>query len=439
MKLILLTHPASLGSASMPRFAGMIQHGMQERGHGVAVWTSRSSLARLPIPSGFVRKWLTYADQYLLYPRQLVRQVAQQPADALFVVTDQALGIWVPHLAHRPHVIHCHDFLALKSALGEFAENRPGWTGRHYQQLIRNGFSRGQAFISVSEKTREDLIRFLPHPPKISEVVYNGLNHPFRPLQPDVGKALLQQAGGKVSEPGFIVHIGGNQWYKNRPGVVAIYRAYATRHPHPPALWLIGAEPTPELRRLVATVPHPGRVHFLTEFNNEQVNAAYSQAQALLFPSLEEGFGWPIAEAMAAGCPVITTGIAPMTEVGGPAVRLIPRQPSDAAGQVAWAQSSADLLQQVIRLDAPNRARLVAAGRLNAARFDTQMALTAYAEIYQRVLTESRQTVVTPAKRPAGIAGVAPSGLSFQAPSQTGSALRRQQESGAARTVSRGR
>jgi len=128
-----------------------------------------------------------------------------------------------------------------------------------------------------------------------------------------------------------------------------------------------------------------------------------------------------------------------MTEVGGPAVRLIPRQPSDAAGQVAWAQSSADLLQQVIRLDAPNRARLVAAGRLNAARFDTQMALTAYAEIYQRVLTESRQTVVTPAKRPAGIAGVAPSGLSFQAPSQTGSALRRQQESGAARTVSRGR
>ncbi len=181
MRLVLLTHPASFTTVSMPRFAGMIQRGMEERGHEVKLWTSQPSLSRFPIRSVLLRKWLGYADQFLLYPRELRRQVAREPGDTLFVVTDQALGMWVPYIAHRPHIIHCHDFLALKSALGEFPENSTCWTGRQYQQLICKGFSHGQAFISVSKKTREDLLRFLPQTPRISELVYNGLNHPFPP------------------------------------------------------------------------------------------------------------------------------------------------------------------------------------------------------------------------------------------------------------------
>jgi glycosyltransferase involved in cell wall biosynthesis len=386
MRLVLLGHPPAFATESMPRFAGMIMRGMEARGHQVELWTSRQILGRLPISTPFVRKWLGYADQFLLYPGELRRKITRQPDDTLFVVTDQALGMWIPPLAHRPHVIHCHDFHALKSALGEFPENQVRRTGRRYQQLIRRGFSRGQAFISISERSRSDLHRFLPRVPKISEVVYNGLNYPFRPMDLAERIPLLNTTGIALPEHGFIVHVGGNQWYKNRMGVLKIYRALAAVHPHPPALWLIGAKPTQPMRELAASVPAPGEIHFLSGLTNEQVNAAYAQAQVLLFPSLEEGFGWPIIEAMASGCPVITTNLAPMTEVAGDAARLIPRMPPDAAGQASWVKSAAQVLEEVAGLDPISRASLQMKGRVNAARFETEIALAAYEQIYQRVL-----------------------------------------------------
>ena len=438
MKLVLLTHPPALVTVSQPRFAEMIRRGLVERGHTVELWTSASLLARRSVPSAFLRKWLGYADQFVLYPRELRRRIREQPADTVFVVTDQALGMWVPHLAHRPHVIHCHDFLALRSALGEFPEHPTGWTGRQYQRLIRKGFSQGRAFISVSQKTREELHRFLAQSPTgprtsqrgcpyLSEVVHNGLNHPFRPMELAERMPLLKKTGVAISEPGFIVHVGGNQWYKNRQGVLAVYRAYAAarffhkpgplnptfspgggegvrrtdeggrglqarnsvlENSQPPELWLIGSAPTAELRGLAAAIPAPGRVHFLSGLDNDQVNAAYAHAKALLFPSLEEGFGWPIVEAMASGCPVITTAAAPMTEVAGDAARLIPRMPAAAPGgeQQAWAQNAASVVAEVVQMRGAPRADLVRRGWQNARRFDTAKTLDAYARIYQQVL-----------------------------------------------------
>jgi glycosyltransferase involved in cell wall biosynthesis len=391
MRLVLLVHPPTLRSESMPRFAGMIQRGMVERGHSVESWTSRQTVGRLPVQSALVRKWLGYADQFLIYPRELRKRVRQQPDDTVFVVTDQALGMWVSCLAQRPHVIHCHDFLALKSALGEFPENPTGWTGRQYQRLIRKGFSQGNAFISVSEKTREDLHRFLPQVPQISEVVHNGLSHPFRPMELAERISLLKPVGVEIPEHGFMVHIGGNQWYKNRMGVLEIYRAYAAAYTNPAALWLIGSPPTNEMSRLAASISSPGKVLFLSGLSNEQVNAAYAHARALLFPSLGEGFGWPIVEAMASACPVITTNIAPMTEVAGEAARFIPRMPVNAMEQESWARSAAGIVNEVVRLDENSRAKVLHQGRLNAARFDTETALNAYDKIYSRALLESRK------------------------------------------------
>ncbi len=386
MRLIFLTHPPSFASVSMPRFAGMIMRGMLERGHEVEAWTSRPRIGHLPIRSPYIRKWLRYIDQFLLYPLTLQKLVNQQPGSTLFVITDQALGMWVPCLAYRPHIIHCHDFLALKSALGAFPENSTGWSGRQYQKLIRRGFSRGKAFISVSRKTRDDLHGFLPTVPKISEVVHNGLNHPFRPMNPDERIPLLKKTSVGISAEGFIIHISGNQWYKNPKGVLAIYRAYATTCPKPSALWMVGAKPTAQLLYLAASIPSPGKVHFLSTLTNEQVNAAYSHARVLLFPSLEEGFGWPVVEAMASGCPVLTTNRAPMTEMAGETAWLIPRMPANETEQRTWAMSAAKILDEIVRLNESRRTAILNLGKLNAARFDAETAIAAYERIYSQVI-----------------------------------------------------
>ena len=200
--------------------------------------------------------------------------------------------------------------------------------------------------------------------------------------------ALLDGTGIKISDD-FIVHVGGNQWYKNRLGVLWAYAALVANHPHPPALWMIGAESSESMREVAGSIPAPGKVHFLSGLSNEQVNAAYSHARVLFFHSLEEGFGWPIIEAMASGCPVVTTNLAPMTEVAGGAALLVPRMPPARIEQAAWAKAAAGVLNDVVSLDPVSRANLQAKGILNAARFKTETALNAYERIYRQVLEQN--------------------------------------------------
>jgi glycosyltransferase involved in cell wall biosynthesis len=81
------------------------------------------------------------------------------------------------------------------------------------------------------------------------------------------------------------------------------------------------------LTKSLESSPYKADIHWLSGIDDEHVAHAYSGAAVFLFPSLGEGFGWPIAEAMASGCPVVTTDEAPMTEVAGEAGFLIPRRP----------------------------------------------------------------------------------------------------------------
>ena len=146
MHIILLIHPNFLNSKSMPLFANMIEQGMKARGHTVEVWSPSPLFYHLPAPKS-MKKWLGYVDQYVLFPLRIRMRLRQLPDDTLFVFADQALGPWVPLLKDRPHVIHCHDFLALRSALGHYSQNPTSFTGRLYQAFIRRGFSQGKNFI----------------------------------------------------------------------------------------------------------------------------------------------------------------------------------------------------------------------------------------------------------------------------------------------------
>ena len=387
MHIVQFVHPDFLNSQSMPRFARMITQGMHARGHHVVEWTAKPLFYKLPVPARF-KKWLGYIDQFLVFPLQVRARLKQLPPDTLFVFGDQALGPWVPVMAHRPHVIHVHDFMALRSALGEFVQNSTGWSGRQYQAMIRHGFGHGQAFISVSEKTRTDLHHFLPSKPRVSEVVYNGLNFPFRRMTQPECWAALATAGLAVPASGFLLHVGGNQWYKNRLGVLEVYAAYARLAQNPLPLWMVGARPTAAMTALAQTVAGKGQVQFLSGLTDDQVCAAYSAARLMIFPSLAEGFGWPIAEAMACGCPVLTTDEAPMTEVGGEAAFYIPRRPDGEASE--WAAQVAMRVVKILALPADVQQLRQNQGCEQAAQFDTQRTMNAYEKIYQQIVATAK-------------------------------------------------
>jgi glycosyltransferase involved in cell wall biosynthesis len=385
MKLVLFCHPSFLTSQSMPKFAEMLNTAYQARGHSVTVWAPRARVFNW-FPRSRFSKWAGYVDQYVLFPLWVRRALRHVPPDNLFVFCDQALGPWVPLVSDRPHVIHVHDLLALRSALGDVPENRTSITGRIYQRYIRRGYRQARHFICISKKTSEDLQRFAEVPGSRVDIVYNGLNYPYAPMRREDSERVMREAGLPEPPPGgMLLHVGGGQWYKNLEGVIAIYARYAALTSAPLALWCISPEPNHAVRRALAAVPRSGRVLFFQRLDARTMQAAYCSARALLFPSLAEGFGWPLIEAQACGCPVITTDAPPMNEVAGDAAYFLTRLRSDAELD-EWASHGASVLQTLLAEGPAQRIRRAERGRAWAGRFDADRAIDAYLTIYNRVL-----------------------------------------------------
>lgn len=385
MNIVFFTHPEFFPSASMIRFARLLTTGMEAKGHSVSCWSPKPNYFNWPIPK-LNKKWLGYIDQYLVFPREVKNKLKACPPDTLFVFVDNALGPWLPLVANRPHVMHCHDFLALRSALGEVPENPTSWTGRHYQKYICQGFNKGKHFVSVSYKTREDLHRFIKTP-LLSEVVYNGMNPLFRPHSGTQARYALSTLTNLDLSKGYLLHVGGNQWYKNRPGVLDLYNALRKYHDCSLPLLMIGPKPGSDLIARHQASTFRNDIDFLSNVNDDMVCMAYAGASLFLFPSLAEGFGWPIAEAMASGCPVVTTNEAPMTEVAGGAAILIDRCPQVAEAIDHWATSSAAIIHNALTQSPADRDSIIQEGQANAQRFAIGSYIDEIEQIYQQVLT----------------------------------------------------
>jgi glycosyltransferase involved in cell wall biosynthesis len=120
-------------------------------------------------------------------------------------------------------------------------------------------------------------------------------------------------------------------------------------------------------------------VTFLQDLDDAELAALYRGAELLLFPSLEEGFGWPVVEAQACGCPVVTTGKTPMTEAGGSAAIYL-EDPCDA-------KSAAEVVVRVLNYDLTSRTRLLNEGFQNAKKFTRTTMIAEYVRIYRSLLT----------------------------------------------------
>ena len=145
-------------------------------------------------------------------------------------------------------------------------------------------------------------------------------------------------------------------------------------------LVMAGKALTAELKEMVAARPEGATVITPGNVSNDVLNALYCRAACLLFPSLQEGFGWPVLEAMAAGCPVVCSDRASLPEVGGEAaVYFNPDDEAEATRQLA------------ALLDEPAQARedRIQAGHLQAGRFNTHAMLQHLVAHYHGLLAAS--------------------------------------------------
>src|SRR5260370_25109365 len=197
-----------------------------------------------------------------------------------------------------------------------------------------------------------------------------GLNFPFRKLAEAEVLGRLKNIPGFGQEIPFVLHVGSNLRRKNRHGVLRIFAR--CKEKWNARLVFVGDALTPKLLSLAERLGISDRVTQVPDASGELLEALYNRALALLYPSRFEGFGWPVIEAQACGCPVVCSNAGPLPEAAGDAGVF--HDPDDEAG------FAADLLR--LR-DPAQRAIWSEKSLRNAERFSTSGMIAGYIDIYR--------------------------------------------------------
>ena len=369
MVLLIGNYPADQ-QQSMQRFATMMMRGLAAAGVPAELIVPQPFLGRVRFAGRFVAKWLGYIDKFVFFPRQLKRKLSE--GIDLVHICDHSNAMYQAHLRNRPVVVTCHDLLAVRGALGEDTDCPASPTGKYLQRWIVSGLRKTDAVACASPATLRDAQRIIGQKDGRPQLllVQHGLNFPYRKQAPAVARTHLARFGRLDLERPFALHVGSNSRMKNRDGALRIFAL--TKNEWPGQMVFAGQKLTPELRSLGKELDVLGRVVEIEEPTNELLEALYSSALVLLYPSRFEGFGWPIIEAQTCACPVICANREPMSEVGGEAALT-----ADVDDEAAFARA-------LLRLTDPGeRARWSEKSLRNAERFHATEMIARYLELYR--------------------------------------------------------
>lgn len=276
-------------------------------------------------------KWLGYFDKFILGWPAL--WYAGRRKGLVWHVIDQGMGGLALALPARQLVMTCHDLIAIERALFEESATQARFsTGRVLQAWNLAGLRRARRIIAISEETARRVRAVVGAETPLS-VIPNALGDVFHVPAPAAAAQARTNLGVEDGTPYFL-HLGSNSFYKNRVGVVRLFGELVRRPRFREfKLVLAGAEPDQALQSAIDASGVSERIEVLIRPADADVVALYAGAQALLFISLLEGFGWPLIEAQACGCPVVTSDRPPMCDVVGDTAILV--NPDDPAGAAA--------------------------------------------------------------------------------------------------------
>jgi glycosyltransferase involved in cell wall biosynthesis len=348
--------PGGSGTYIVELASALVEAGEDVRGIAAAHRTPLSPDLRLPIPVRYVplpRRVLYDAWNGVRLPR--AEHVVRGPLDVVHATT------WAIPPTRRPLAVTVHDVAFLREP-GHFTQRGV----RFFTRALERTKGEADVVIVPSQATATDCVDAGIEPSRIVVVPHGVRVAPPDPLE----IADFREASG-LDRP-YLLWTGTREPRKNLAGLLAAFELVAAAEPDVD-LVLAGpkgwgdADDEPTAIR--------GRVHHLGRLTWPELQLAYAGARAFCFPSLWEGFGMPVLEAMGHAVPVVTSAGTSMAEVVGDAGLLVdPKDP-------------ADMARALLRALGPDHDRLADAGLAVARRATWQVAGAATVEAYRGAIT----------------------------------------------------
>jgi glycosyltransferase involved in cell wall biosynthesis len=271
-----------------------------------------------------------------------------------------------PALVGVPQVTTIHDLIYRR-----FPEAHAGVRSVGMRVLVPVAARRARRIIAISEATKRDIVEFLRIDSSRIDVVYEGPG--FAPSDAPAPEEALRRRHS-LGERQIVLSVSAHRPHKNLERLIDAIAALEE-----PAVLVVPGYTTPwedELRQHARRAGAEDRVRFTGWVSDAELEGLYRAASCLAFPSLAEGFGLPVLEAMIRGLPVACSSTTSLPEVAGSAALYF--DPEDTAGIAA---AVARLLA-----DPGLRERLATAGRERAARFTWERAAAGTIACYERAL-----------------------------------------------------
>jgi glycosyltransferase involved in cell wall biosynthesis len=253
--------------------------------------------------------------------------------------------------------------------------------GKQYRQsVVPAAARRAVALTTVSETSRRDITTRLGIDGERIRVVHEAPNSACGATVEPGTVATVRKRYGLILP--YVLALAARDPRKNTTGVIRAFARFARRAPHQYQLVLVGLAPNhrSSFQTLARTVGVSDSLVFADFVPEGDLVALYSAAETFIYPSLYEGFGLPVLEAMACGTPVITSDRGALPEVAGvAALQVNPLDPEELAN---------GLLR--LSTDAALRDRLVTRGRDRVQRFSWRAAAEAMLDVYEQAVAATR-------------------------------------------------
>lgn len=241
----------------------------------------------------------------------------------------------VPKHRRGPVVVHAYDMIhELYNGDSKTILNK------------RKAFETADLIIAISQSTKKDICQLYGIDPSMIVVAYPGVSNVFRNWNSD---AVCNAEAGRNNDRPYMLYVGNRGWYKNFDLLLKVF--IDCRYFHDFDLILAGGGKTLSVQQQEA-VSKTGEGEWLKqEFcDDSELARLYANAVALICTSLYEGFGIPLVEAMACGCPVIAPNTSSIPEVVGDAALLFdPNDPQDLGRQIDRVINDSSILTKLVR------------------------------------------------------------------------------------------